>query len=484
MRDALRVLALTLLALALRLGWLLKTPHPTGTDGYYYVVQVENWARTGALHVPDGSWSLRALGLAAWATGEPILGVKLGAAALAALCVPAAWLAGRRLAGAGGAWALAAWALASPTLTHLAGDFPKNLGAVAPLLLVLGLWPERGRSTRWGLLAGAALAAATAHRLGAGLLLLGLLGAALGEGARRLAGPGVSWGSRPRWLGALLLTGGAFLALSLTRSGLLHPADLERLTGQLDLSLGAPPPWPWFSLRNTRLAQQAELALVWPAAALALVQALRRPALRPLALAGLLALGPTLLPWRRDTLDLGYRLSLMGPILAVPLLIGLTENRWRELGPRLGRWSLALALLAPLSLLGFAPQETPPYARFERLIERLPRPLPTLLIAHQGINFLYDHRTGEEAMAWAPEPELDRAGVGRVAWGIRDSEWRAYARGAAVSRLDAEYDYVEEADWEAFLSRAEVEGDEDLRARLQDWRNPRRVRPASLTRGR
>ncbi|MCA9572578.1 MAG: hypothetical protein KC656_32280, partial [Myxococcales bacterium] len=111
------------------------------------------------------------------------------------------------------------------------------------------------------------------------------------------------------------------------------------------------------------------------------------------------------------------------------------------------------------------------------------RPLPELVVAHQGINFLYDHRTGREAMAWAPEPDLDPTRVGRIVWGIRGSEWVAHGAPDRVT-LDADYAYVREDVWLAFRARALAGGDPDLEARITSWRNPSRVRPAALTRGR
>jgi hypothetical protein len=187
-----------------------------------------------------------------------------------------------------------------------------------------------------------------------------------------------------------------------------------------------------------------------------------------------------LVPWRRDVLDLGYRLALMGPIAAVVLLPSLLPPR----RPRLPAWAaLTLPLVAAAATTGFEPRAHPDYDRYDALIDAIPRPLPDLLIAHQGINFLYDHRTAEEAMAWAPEPELDPATVGRVVWGITDAEWRALAD-APQLRLDPDYRYATELVWQAFVTRAHAEGDDDLRDRLTDPRNPSVVRPSALTRGR
>jgi hypothetical protein len=196
------VAALTVGAFLVRLALLLESPEPPGTDGYYYEVQVEHWLAEGRFHVRDASWVLRVIALGCGVFGGPVVGVKGVSALLAAMCVPAAWFAGLALGRAVGqgmatgtdtltpalsrrergvALGLAAWAAASPTLTHLAGDFPKTLGAVAPLLVVLA-WVVSGRRG-WGALLGgmvAVLLAATAHRLGASLLGLGAVGAGLG----------------------------------------------------------------------------------------------------------------------------------------------------------------------------------------------------------------------------------------------------------------------------------------------------------------
>jgi hypothetical protein len=492
--------ALTLGAFAVRLLRLLESPEPPGTDGYYYIVQVRHLLADGRLHVPDASWTLRLLGLGAWLSREPILGVKAMSAVLAAACVPAAWFAGARLARASAspedgfperercaAWALATWAAASPTLMHLAGDFPKTLGAAAPLLAVVGWGAAPGHRRAGWLLGGlgALLLAATAHRLGAALLGLGAVGAGLGLLLR-------GRGAAPERKGPLLVTGVAallgFMGLTTVLPNLLHPQDLERVSTQLDLSLGVPPPFSYFPLRATHLVQQVELGLAWGGVGLGAVLLWRRRALRPLVAGLLLPLLVCLFPlWRRDVLDLGYRTSLLAPLLAMPLAVLAFPARLPALTrSRLGA-VVALGLVV-LARWGFEPSHAPPYARFRTLIARIPQPLPELLIAHQGINFLYGHLTWREAMAWAPEPGLDRTRIGRLAWGIRQGEWDAYApSGDDVPRpvrLDRDYTYVREDVFEAFVARAREEGDDDLLARLADWRNPSAVRPASLLRNR
>ncbi|MFO0600614.1 MAG: hypothetical protein U0228_35225 [Myxococcaceae bacterium] len=448
-------LALALTAFASRLWFFLGTNEPLGWDGFAYVVQLERLVKEGHLHWPDSSWVVWALAALHVVIPSAVLAVKVGASALVAAVVLVA--ARRPPLGA-----LAVWAAMSPVLTHLGADFPKNLGAVAPLLFVLG-W-RRGDS-KVALLV-AVLLAAFAHRTGAALAGLIALGALLGAGASRVP------------VRALLFVGagalGVFALATSALPGLLHPDDLARVGGQLDLGWHAPP--PFFSPRPGSALEVLELALAWPALLLGAWRFVRRPADRARLGAALLPLLVCVFPlWRTDTLDLGYRLALLSPVFTFTLL--LDEVR---VGREAFIVALGLTLFVPRA--GFSLDEGPPLAQWRAIIARIPRPLPTLLIAPQGLNFLYDHETGHEAMAWAPGPEIDHAQVWRLAFDVRDGEWLDVAGGLepAPMRLGANVLYVREDVWEQFLQRA----DPELRERLEHSKNPLQVRPPSLLRNR
>lgn len=465
-RDLAGLTALTLAAFAVRLWVASRTADPAGTDGYYYVVQIETLAATGAMHVPDASWVLRFLAIPALLGVDPVWSLRIAAAALAAACVPAARTLGATTGPRAG-WALAGWAAASPTLTQLSIEFPKNLGAIPALLLAFAAARTARSPAGWAFAVALSLLAATAHRVGAALVVLAVLGAVLA----RLRP------SRTTVVTAAVAIVGFTVAAALA-PGLLSLADLERL--QLRATPWPPPPWSWLSARRTDPVQLVELVLPW-VAVVAGVAALRDPERRPRVAALLVPLLVCLFPfWRADELDLGYRLSLASPALAFPLLAVAWPVRVSVPG--------GLAVLAlPAAAFGFDPASTPPYDRYRALIAAIPRPLPELLILHVGASFLYDHETGHEAMAWAPEPALDRRTVGRVVWGVRDGEWTAWAPvipDARPIRLDRDYVYVREDVWEAFVARARAAGDDDLLDRLSDPRNPMRVRPGWLLRNR
>jgi hypothetical protein len=435
---------LTLAAFLVRLIWLWQTPEPTGTDGYYYVVQIADWSAGQGLHVPDSSWVLRLLGALGWVM-DPTAAHKVGGALLAALCVPAGWWAGERVR-PGGGLVVALLAACSPSLTHLAGDFAKNLGMVAPLLLWLGGLLVPAKTWRgWVVPILGGILAAWAHRLGAAIVVLSLGGAVLARMDRRLILGGVA---------AFIV----FAGLSQVVPGLLHLQDLDRLNGAFDLSLHFPQPWPLAALRDTNPVQIAEWSLAWAGLfAVAVMGRKTWPLLPPLAVV-------LLLPWDLNELDMGYRLALISPALVWPL------------AGNIGKGSLWGVLLLPLATLGFAPKDHPPYPHYRHQIQRMPEH-PTLLIAHQGFNFLYDYETGQEAMAWAPEAALDRREIGRIAVGFEPDE---FPDPGSVTALDPNTVYVNEATWERLLEQA----DPVLRARMLSPKNPSQVRPESLRRGR
>lgn len=453
MLDPTRVALLSVVAFVVRLQLFLTSDEPTGWDGYSYVVQVERLVTEGRLHWPDASWVTYFLGALHFAIPSAIIAVKVGACLLAALCVPAAF----RLGGL----PLALWAAASPVLTHLAGDFAKNLGVVAPLLLVLA-WKRNDSRV---VLVLSVLAAAVAHRVGAALLValaLGALGGALLSKATS---------RRVLTLGAVAAV--AFVALSALLPNLLHPADVDRLAGQLQREWSFTP-WPYFSMRPTAWPERVELLLAWPALLWGGWRFVTTREDRVRLGARLLPLAVCVFPfWRTDTLDLGYRLALMAPVFvfSLPARPERSDLRW-----------LLLVPLLFLARTGFEPTATPPYAAWRALIARIPRPLPTLLIAPQGFNFLYDHETSHESLAWSPEPTIDRTTTWRLAWGVPDGAWAELAGdlSPAPQRLSAEVVYVREDVWETFVTRAR--SDESLEPALADPRNPSRTRPRSLSR--
>ena len=455
----------------------LGSEHPTGTDGYYYVVQVESLIREGRLHVPDASWMLRFLAVVSWIAGDAILGIQIGIAVFAGLTSVSAYVLLRSIPEAAGmAWIGCAWVAASPSVVMLAAAFPKNLSVVPFVLFALAALStieHRGMSPARVIVLGVALlAAATGHRLGA----------VFGGFACLLYVARAHHLRRPL---AMMALGGLIVFVGLTAifPNLLHVTDWQRLTGQIDMPSGWPPPWGYHQLRGFALPHLIELSVAAAAVVIGIAKwrAVAGSSLRLfLAIATLIALFPG---WRTDVLDVGYRLTLFAPIFGIPLCI----SYWAAAKPRRVAWVAVLLLVgAPfIAKTGYRPETDPPYRLYRQIVERIPRPLPSLLIAHQGLNFYYDHLTGHEAMAWAPDPSSP-TDTKRVVYGVSEGDWLALLTQRPQLpwpvRLTETYWYVSEATFVALTGKAEQAGDTELLEVLHDWRNPLKQRPWMLLR--
>ncbi len=456
---------------------------PVGLDAYFHFIQVQRLVAEGRLHAPDSSWVMPLLAAGHAAGLSPRVSVDLAAALLAALCVPAAWGLGRRWRPDAPlvAWTLAGWAAASPALSHLAADFPKSLGLAAPFLLLLGVRTWRG--TAGVVAASLVLACALAHRLGAAMAGVWVVGAAVGAVAAKADARTLRWA-----LGGAV--GTAFVgaaAFALARAG-AEGTFLGRVTPQL-ASSPALLPWAYFGLRAVPWPERVELLLVWPALAVGLARWVRRPADRTWLTAPLAWMLVAVFPfWKADELDLGWRVAMTAPLAAAPVLVAALAPRPGPLAAAQGEWIRRVVpfLLLPLCVTGVDEKSAPPWARYHAVVAMIPRPLPPLAIAHQGLASRYDFDTGHEALPWAPEPELDPTRIYRLAWGVPDGAWLTFTPelddAPAPRRLDPDYVWVREDVWRELVHRVRAVGDEELLERIADWRNPSRVRPAWLRR--
>src|SRR5689334_4489291 len=169
-----------------------ESPFPIGIDGYFYPVQLRALLENGALAYPAAPlafWLMAPLA----AVTDPITGAKLGAAIYGALiAVPAYGLGARLGRGRGAGLVAAVIAVRSAGSAYLTIEFVKN--GIGLGVLCAALWlllraleaPSRGR-TAAALLA--AVAAALAHKMAAGMLAVvaipALLAAAAGHGRLR-----------------------------------------------------------------------------------------------------------------------------------------------------------------------------------------------------------------------------------------------------------------------------------------------------------
>lgn len=518
-----RYLPVLLLLLAVSAGsglvTVLRSDHPTGWDGYYYLVQVRTLLTEGEMHSPEYSPVYIPMILFRLLTGSSLWAFRLTAVLARVLFVLSVFVLSRKLVESGGGGgeesvltALAASALAvmSPSLDFFSAQFPKNLLGFGFLLFfassVISLsrrW-KRGNSRVVvpGLSASILLFAAAffTHRFSAVLavafLLLYLAPRAFrGSGGRAAAATAAAAAAAAVLIAVLLVLSGRLpLAPSLR--------DLERVTGDLSASPSIVP------LEFVRVFGSFRMSLPWlletaaasiapvVSAILLLIPAARgrvRPgggyaALLVLAMVGLFPL------LEFSLTGLAYRLLfatlLLFPVVCLPWLGEAVRLLRRKTGGRVLPSAAVPAVMACLSFLTARSYDPvlhdPPYDRYEEIsdsvAEFLSRRDFELVVAHRSLAEVITFRHGIDALPWAPEERFPRDRVWRVAAGVMRGEFTWYLGNGAMDslyrRLPGDYALLREDAWESFL--AGIAGEPALLEAVGTWRNPIERRPAYL----
>jgi hypothetical protein len=203
--------AFFILSVALRFLSGNQTSHPTGWDGYYYVMQVHSWITSGHMQSPDFSLIYPFFTIITFITGDPITGFKVGTALIAGLLTLSVfYYLIHRDVPLVVVCAACSYILFSPLITYFILQFPKNALGLAFFIFFVGSLKQPGVTT-----AILFLCTILTHRMTGAFALL-----ATGAYALRF----ISW----KWIvvGTLAVITVGFLP------GIIHVSDLLRFDGQ------------------------------------------------------------------------------------------------------------------------------------------------------------------------------------------------------------------------------------------------------------
>lgn len=126
------------MSVALRFISASQTAHPTGWDGYYYVMQVHSWLTFGHLQSPDYSLIYPYFAAISFIVRDYILAYQIGVAILSGLLIAAVFYSlKKRGVELGWICIVCSYLLFSPLTTYFILQFPKNtLGLVFLVLFV------------------------------------------------------------------------------------------------------------------------------------------------------------------------------------------------------------------------------------------------------------------------------------------------------------------------------------------------------------
>lgn len=456
-----------------------------GSDAYYYALQAEYFAKTGAVKIPDSSLvhqvtgRLRKAGMSAENTLRIWQSVSLFLFFAAMFALLRWW--NRELP----FWAslLLVYLGISPSLLFMAIEFPKFFSMA--LILPFWFWAlNPGRKNAWLAIALLPLTCLF-HR--AALPLAGVFGFSW-----LLIYAQKTFRFRVRtWLAfAAVLTLLALLVLFLPDRFRL--IDLQRLAWET-------PRVGIFALLGRGqlpFAIKMELILM-PALALGL--AWRHWKMRPLRRGMLLPIFSLWLPaffpfGGEEVFGVGERYAILLPALALMACLVLLAE---EESPAWSTWRLlALAGFASLPIVGaHARLEAahpraidPDFASYRQVSEELGDEEIPMLIAHKGLVFFYKYRWLREAFPYEPERHWDKTRIWRLAYGITPDEFFhhlpntcTWDSGFLKALAAPGYILIREDCWFQFREKLSKLEDPDLYERAWESSfNPAKSRPAFL----
>jgi hypothetical protein len=441
-----------------------------GTDAYYYALQIDHWARTGQVRIPDSAWMFPLLGLIQRA-GVSTESALRGFCAASLVCGAATVAWGDAEASRVRRTIAAFWFLLSPTLLFAAVEFPKMFVVAA----LLPLWDFR-RGRRLALSVAAMVLAVWIHRSSVVLLAAFVLGWWLDHRT------GNDSFAKPMRYALIALVALAGIGFVLGDRSLF--VDARRFFPSAVLS--EPGLFSLVARDSLPTALKAELIVATVVFVYFLLQrAFRRDSEVPFRylIPGLLAF----LPWgSEDVFSISERLALFLPLFTMLLW---SRSRGNAAGEKL---SMGVALLGGiLSLFAGArlnlchpvslDPDLPAIAR--ETASLADREIP-MLIVHKTFAYYYKYATRREAFPYEPEEHWNKQRVWRLAYGVRPDEIWTYLSPECRELLEfgrKDYLLMREDCWENARGELVREEDSDLYDRVWSpvW-NPSRKRPAFL----
>lgn len=446
--------------------------HPSGWDGYYYVMQIDSVLQHGQMQSSDYSLIYPFLLVFTLFTSNVIVVFKVGVLVLIAgfLVTLALVFKGKPLIYLA---LLFIAAVFSPSLTYIAAQYSKNLLGLIFLVLYFKNYADR-RYVWIVIFFGLTF---FTHRMTAGIALLFF--------------PLIFIKTRKSILVLVLVGALALMLIGVTLfPGVLHLADFERFHGEFNLVPSFAPfaflkTWDW------------SLSIWWYAEVVIQVLSLgllTGSLIREKALFNINSLKPLLfwlfvLLWfpffKMDQGTIGYRFYLISLVLT-PLLLFYAVESYRL---KFSTWILIpLAVMAISSFKSYDKDIFEPnWNKFNRValktIDELKSKKVDLVIAHQGMAELIIIYSEMDALNWSPSSELDFSKVWRLATGIEYYDLSKYLEKKDLSevvRIDLDYYLIREDVWKLWLEQVEVSQDNELLGRVRNPLNPERTLPNYL----
>lgn len=452
-----------LFALSVILRWFAasQSPHPTGWDGYYYVMQVHSWMTYGYLQSPDFSLIYPFFTAIAFVTSDFILAYQVGVALLSGLLVVAVFYSlHKRHVAFGWICIVCSYLLFSPLLTYFALQFPKNVLGLIFLVLFIASIPNRLPALIF------LFATVITHRMTGGFALIIVT-------IYAVKNISLKW----------IIAGSVVLLLLSLLPGILHVSDLARFKDQFGLM----PHWAPYSFYKifpnaSTVWFKIDLVIVTGVALIAMYLNVRKPDIYWIII-GIICIFPF---FEFDAGSAGHRFFMLAPIAFI-MAIPFEKFKFRYSAIPIGAFSIA----AIFSIKSYSPAFfDPPNGTYRRIIAKLvanydPKNYP-LVIVHKSLAEMIIFTTDFDALNWLPPKDMPATHVLRLINGVYYPYFRKYLdepdykQVRAVSR---DYFVAPEDVWQRFVTNAGKDSNTKVMADIFNGRNPMDERPYFLNKG-
>ncbi|MBN2434407.1 MAG: hypothetical protein JXK07_03975 [Spirochaetes bacterium] len=497
---------------------LCKSPYANGWDGYYYIVQVKSWFTEGAMHSEDHSLVYVLLVAIQYIIKDYILSYKIASAIIRAFFVTAVYLLSFKIIKETktekseksdfsvciNALIISVISAVSVSSIYFITQFPKNMLGFAFLLTMLCFFPDVYKSARekqfkktdvYNAVFCSLLFLCTfvTHRYSGGIaaITLFVLGFTLLL-------------KRVQHIPYLFISSAFFIivliAVSLAFPGTLHFYDLERFSGAFNsrfvftvfefLNI--------ISYKRAGVLWSVELWVYYLCSVLFIISYMRslikREKHKVLYFAGIFVIiGLGVFPFYNfDPSGIGYRFYL-GAQLFLPLacLIFFVDMHFDS------QLFLPVLFIVMMTLSIFLvvnydyKKYDPPYEKYHGMSLKLIKRLGVtkndyhLFIMHKALAEIFTYETGLDALPWAPGLKYEGARVLRLVYGVEPELYKKYLVDeelAKVFLLQGSYTCIEEDVFKIFCDRLKQD-DPAAFEKINNWRNPLKVRPDYLMRG-
>ncbi|HCL56029.1 MAG TPA: hypothetical protein DHW82_03350 [Spirochaetia bacterium] len=460
--DSFQILfILMLLSFIYHLAILFSSPFAFGSDGYYYVYQIQSFTTKGKFSPPDSSLTLYFLSFFGFILSNPLTALKIGTAFLISLMPLPVYLSARKFYPRSLAFAASFLIVFNPLSHYFVFEYVKNLGGIVFFLFLLAhslqnkesLMKPKNLILLFFLLSAAFLT----HKLSAlfgGILFAGLLLHCFGKKP-------IFWILSIPLSILLIYFAGKIFPNTLYFSDFIRLKDFFTSSFYFNTAL-------IFQFVPSHFLIQSVLILILFSFLFYFFLRKSLSSSPPFYFFGLLLFILFLFhfPFVNQQKDeLLYRIFLLSFIPAaffLPILF----------------FKLKKILLYPFLLLFFAshwisvswslnhPKHD--YLLYSQIIPLIKLPDNSLLIAHQGFDYYYWVATGKKSFHFLPEKKHQNRPLYRLAYAVNPSLIQKQIGKIDLKLFPGFYILLKEEDWQRFL----LSLPENEKKKYQNWKNP------------